>query len=148
LRALELPPLYGISMADELGEEAFLARARRAIDGGLRLIQLREKNWPGSRLAQFAQKLVPLAHAAGVRVLLNGDAALARGLGCDGVHWPAAPLLAARGRVEGMLCAASCHDAVELQRAASLGLDFAVLGPVASTPTHPWSEPLGWDRVE
>jgi 8-oxo-dGTP diphosphatase len=148
LRALELPPLYGISMANELGEDAFLERARRAIDAGLRLIQLREKTWPISRLAQLTEKVLPLAHAAHARVLLNGDAELACHLGCDGVHWPAATLLEASDRVDGMLCAASCHNRIELQRAASLGLDFAVLGPVAPTPTHPWSEPLGWERVE
>lgn len=148
LRALELPPIYGISMADELGEREFLDRAQRAIDGGLRLIQLREKDWPVARLMKLAQRLLSLARAASARVLLNGDAELARQLGCDGVHWPAASLLDAGARVDGMLCAASCHNAIELERAQSLGLDFAVLGPVAFTPTHPWSEPLGWARFE
>jgi 8-oxo-dGTP diphosphatase len=46
-----------------------------------------------------------------------------------------------------MLCAASCHDSAELARAAKLGLDFAVLGTVAATPSHPHAEPLGWARV-
>jgi 8-oxo-dGTP diphosphatase len=148
LRALELPPIYGISMAEELGEHQFLERARHAIDGGLRLIQLREKTWPVDRLTKLAEMLLPLAHAASARVLLNGDAALAREIGCDGVHWSAESLLAARARVDGMLCAASCHDAMELERAGSLGVDFAVLGPLKPTPTHPWSKPLGWKRFE
>jgi 8-oxo-dGTP diphosphatase len=148
LRSLELPPIYGISMADELGEAEFLDRARRAIEGGLRLIQLREKTWPVTRLSKLVERLLPLAHNANARVLLNGDAVLARQVGCDGVHWPAATLLAARARVNGMLCAASCHNEAELERAQSLGLDFVVLGPVAATPTHPWSDPLGWVRFE
>jgi 8-oxo-dGTP diphosphatase len=148
LRALALPPVYGISMAEGLGEEVFLQRARRAIDEGLRLIQLREKGWPTARLEKLAAQLLPMAHSANARVLLNADAELARRLGCDGVHWPAATLLGAQARPEDMLCAASCHDPVELARAATLGLDFAVLGSVARTPTHPWSEPLGWGRVE
>jgi 8-oxo-dGTP diphosphatase len=147
LRALELPPVYGISMADELGEELFLERARAAISGGLRLIQLREKSWPRERLRYLGERLVPLAQAAGARIMLNGDAALARSLGCAGVHWPAATLLAATVRPEGMLCAASCHDSAELARAAALGLDFAVLGPVAPTPSHPDAPPLGWSSV-
>ena len=148
LRALELPLVYGITMADELGEEAFLARARLAIDAGLRLIQLREKNWPTARIRRLAELILSIAKPARVRVLLNGDSELARELGCDGVHWTAATLLGAHVRVDGMLCAASCHNADELARAAALSLDFAVLGPVAATPTHPWSEPLGWSRAE
>ena len=147
LRALELPAVYGISMADELGEETFLERARSAIAGGLRLIQLREKAWPIERLQRLAERLVPVARAAGARVMLNGDAALARRLGCAGVHWPASMLLAAKARPEGLLCAASCHDHAELERAAALELDFAVLGPVAPTPSHPDAVPLGWAGV-
>ena len=148
LRALELPLVYGITMADELGEQAFVDRSRLAIDAGLRLIQLREKNWPAARIRRLAEQILTIAKPARARVLLNGDAELARQLGCDGVHWTAATLLGAHARVDGMLCAASCHNADELARAAALGLDFAVLGPVAATPTHPWSEPLGWPRVE
>jgi 8-oxo-dGTP diphosphatase len=148
LRALELPLVYGISMADEIGEEAFIARARTAIDRGLRLIQLREKSWPVERLRRLGERVLSIARPARTRVLLNGDVALARELGCDGVHWTAATLLAATARVEGMLCAASCHEEPELKHAATLGVDFAVLGPVAATPTHPWSKPLGWTRLE
>lgn len=147
LRALELPAVYGITMAEELGEELFLERARAAIAAGLRLIELREKSWPPERLGKLAERLLPIARPAGARVLLNGDAALALRLGCDGVHWPAATMLDARGRAEGMLCAASCHSLAELARATGLGLDFAVLGPVAPTPTHNYGEPLGWARV-
>ena len=147
LRSLELPPIYGISMAEDLGEEVFLRRAQTAIADGLRLIQLREKSWPVERLRRLADRLLPIAQAAGARVLLNGDPALALRLGCAGVHWTAAVLQHATARPEGMLCAASCHDSAELARAAKLGLDFAVLGTVAATPSHPDAEPLGWTRV-
>ena len=147
VRSLELPPIYGISMAEDLGEEVFLRRAQTAIADGLRLIQLREKSWPVERLRRLADRLLPIAQAAGARVLLNGAPALAQRLGCAGVHWTAAVLQQATARPEGMLCAASCHDSAELARAAKLGLDFAVLGTVAATPSHPDAEPLGWARV-
>ena len=147
LRALELPPIYGISMAEELGEDEFLRRAQRAIAGGLRLIQLREKSWPVERVRRLAGRLVPMARSAGARVLLNGEVALAVELGCDGVHWTSAALREASTRPAGILCAASCHDSAELARTGELGLDFAVLGPVAATLSHPDARPLGWARV-
>ncbi len=146
LRALMLPPIYAISMVQELGEAQFLLRARAAIDGGVRLIQLREKSLSEEQVSRIAKNLSALGGRRGVRVLLNGDVEHARGLGCDGVHWTAARLVAAQARPDDMLCAASCHDAGELARAAHLAVDFAVLGPVEPTPSHPGAEPMGWTR--
>jgi 8-oxo-dGTP diphosphatase len=145
LRALALPAVYAISMAEDLGEMAFLARARVAFDAGLKLIQLREKSFAPERLRALADKLLSISAPYGARVLLNGDANTARELSCAGVHWTAARLLAARARPD-MLCAASTHDAAELAQAAKLGVDFVVLGPVSETPTHPNARPLGWQR--
>jgi 8-oxo-dGTP diphosphatase len=112
----------------------------------LTLIQLREKSFAPERLRALADKLLAISGPYGARVLLNGDAAAARAIGCAGVHWSAARLLAARTRPDDLLCAASTHDAAELAHAAGLGVDFVVLGPVAETPTHPDARPLGWQR--
>ncbi|MEJ7668771.1 MAG: Nudix family hydrolase [Casimicrobiaceae bacterium] len=146
LAALALPPVYGITRASELGEENFLTRSQRALDCGLKLIQLREKEWPLSRRDSFALRLVAQARRHGAHVLLNGTATDALRLGCAGVHWPAATLAAAQSRPEGIWVAASCHTREDLLRAARLALDFALLGPVVATPTHPDATPLGWDR--
>jgi 8-oxo-dGTP diphosphatase len=43
------------------------------------------------------------------------------------------------------MCSASCHTRAEIERAGELGLDFAVLGPVFATPTHPGARTLGWE---
>ncbi|TMH01936.1 MAG: hypothetical protein E6H67_16010 [Betaproteobacteria bacterium] len=145
LRALELPPVYGITMAEDVGEDIFVEQARIAMDRGLRLVQLREKSFSAEGISRFAARIRDLARARGARVLLNGEAETARALGCDGVHWTAARLLAAQTRPRDILCAASCHDKMDLARAAALGLDFAVLGPVKATPSHPAMRPLGWE---
>src|SRR5205814_2301994 len=135
------------TMAEELGEDAQCARVESALADGLRLIQLREKNWSPERQRALADKLIALARPRGAKVLLNGDARRAQAWGCDGVHWTASALALADGRdVHGeMLCAASCHVRAEVEKAAALGLDFAVLGPVFPTPSHPGARTLGWD---
>jgi len=145
LRALLLPPVYGISMAGELGEAEFLARAKAALERGLALVQIREKGWPAPRQQALVSALVALARPRGAKVLWNGDAERARALGCDGVHWTSDALAGATARPDGMLCAASCHTRPDIERAGRLGLDFAVLGPVLPTPSHPGGQPLGWE---
>jgi 8-oxo-dGTP diphosphatase len=145
LAALALPSVYGISCAGDLGEDDFLARAEAALARGLRLVQLREKDWAPARRDALALRLVPLAHRFGARILLNGAADDARRLGCDGVHWTAAMLAQATQRPADMIVAASCHTQADIARAGKLDVDFAVLGTVAPTPTHPQATPLGWE---
>jgi 8-oxo-dGTP diphosphatase len=144
LAALDLPLVYGITCAEDSDEEAFLARCARALEGGLRLVQVRDKTWPLPRRIAFARAVVGLARRFGARVLFNGTADEALEASCDGVHWTSATLNAASSRPRDLLTAASCHTADEIARAGALDLDFAVLGPVAPTPTHPDAVPLGW----
>jgi len=145
LRALVLPQICGITMAAEFGETGFLVRARAALERGLKLIQFREKEWPAPRQRALCVELGHLARVHGARVLLNGSEDNARAWGCAGVHWTASALAAANARPEGILCSASCHTREEVAKAGALSLDFALLGPVAPTPTHPDAITLGWD---
>src|SRR5690606_12409376 len=46
---------------------------------------------------------------------------------------------------DGQRVAASCHTADELRAAEALGCDFAVLGPVRETASHPGEPGIGWE---
>ena len=144
LRALSLPEEYAITRANELGEEAFFARLEARLQGGLRFVQVREKNFVREALGRFARRVLALGRAHGAKVLLNSDVELAREIGADGVHLTAAQLEGRRPDLP--WCGASCHSAAERRRAEALGADFAVLGPIRATPSHPGAVPLGWDR--
>lgn len=146
LRALELPALYAISNAAELGVDPFLARLQAKLEEGLQLIQLREKQLPPAELRALAQRVVALAHAHGARVLINGNVALAQEVGADGVHLTSVQLLSLNERPAVLWCGASCHTAAELRRAEALGCDFALLSPVLSTLSHPGAAHLGWEQ--
>jgi thiamine-phosphate pyrophosphorylase len=77
--------------------------------------------------------------------LLHGDGSKAHTLDFSGVHWRASQLLNAnRAQAPGLMQAASCHSARELQLAAKSKVDFVVLGPVCPTASHPDQRPLGW----
>ncbi|HET7766882.1 MAG TPA: Nudix family hydrolase [Burkholderiales bacterium] len=145
LRALSLPDEYAITRAD-LGEKVFLSRLEARLRNGLRLVQVREKSLAPDALETFAVRVLALAHAHGAQVLVNHDAELARRIGADGVHLTAAQLMRVAARPGARWCGASCHSLEELRRTEALGVDFAVLGPVLATPSHPDSIPMGWER--
>ena len=146
LRALEVPTLYAISNAAELGIEPFLGRLQTRLDAGLQLVQLREKDLPCDELRELALRVVAMAHARGARVLLNGDVALAQEVGADGVQLTSTQLTELKERPAINWCAASCHNAGELRSAEALGCDFVLLSPVLPTQSHPGSPHLGWDN--
>ena len=145
LHALALPAHYAITHAAERGIDSELARLGCALTGGLRLIQVRDKTLAASDRLRLAEGVVALARAhRGARVLINDDLDLAQRVGADGVHLSSATLNALSQRPPMDLVAASCHNDTELDRAAKLGLDFVVFGPVQATRTHPGTAPLGW----
>jgi 8-oxo-dGTP diphosphatase len=146
LRAVNLPPLYAITNAGKLGVDVFMQRLRGALARGTRLIQVREPHMPRDRLRAFAADVARLAHAAQARVLVNGDEALAREVGADGVHLKAEQLMKLTAPPPWDFWAASCHNEQELARAAELGASFVVLSPVLPTPTHPEAAGMGWER--
>ncbi|HZN87279.1 MAG TPA: Nudix family hydrolase [Burkholderiales bacterium] len=138
LAALALPHEYAITDAGSSGAGAMLSRIRPRLAQGLKLVQVRDRGLP--QREEFIATVVRLAHRHGARAMVSGGPALG-----DGIHFTAAELMRLEERPAGMLAAASCHTAEELRRAMDLELDFAVLGPVKSTPSHPGARPLGWD---
>lgn len=147
LAALTLPDSYAITHAGGplgIGVDAQLAALSQALERGLRLVQLREPLLDAAQRAAFADAAVRLCRRHGARLLVNGDAQLARTCAADGLHLPAAQLMQLAQRPDFPLVAASCHDAGELAQAARLQLDFAVLGPLRATASHPGQPGIGW----
>ena len=93
INALNLPSIYAISNLAELGEAAFFKQLKVALDKGLRLIQIREKQLSAQVLQSFSAQVIDFAHTYCARVLINTDAALAQTLGSDGVHLTSNQLL-------------------------------------------------------
>ncbi|HEX6692060.1 MAG TPA: thiamine phosphate synthase, partial [Burkholderiales bacterium] len=110
---------------------AMLAQLERRLKEGLRMVQVRE---PAGSEA-FASRVVHLARRYGAKVLTKAPHPEA-----DGVHFTAAQLMALKERPKQGLAAASCHTREELERAMSLGLDFAVLGSIKDKAA------IGWRR--
>jgi 8-oxo-dGTP diphosphatase len=144
LKALSLPTTMAITHAEAEGSERQLERLEEALAAGLRLVQVRDKGWPPAQRLGFAEAVCRLARSHGALVVINDDEDIARRVGADGLHLSAARLAACTQRPDFAWVGASCHNAAEIVRAGELDLDYALLGPVLPTPTHPESTGLGW----
>ncbi|MGQ0591467.1 MAG: Nudix family hydrolase [Gammaproteobacteria bacterium] len=148
ITAARLPALYLISPDPGSDLDVFLASLDERLGAGLRLLQLRCRAMTSRRYRALVRETRALCERHGARLLLNS--ALGQSLAplAHGLHLTSTDLLALKRRPLGRdwLIAASCHDAAEIEHAARLGLDFIVLGPVLTTPTHPGARTLGWAR--
>lgn len=151
-KALSLPTAYVVTNAGEIGVAPYLqkldawltthaARFRGA------LVQVREPTMDAATRAAFARDVVALVAQHNGKVLINSafeGIDLAARVGADGVHLTESDLTQLDTRPAFSLVGASCHSRNAIERAAALGCDFAVLGAVNATKTHPDQTPLGW----
>lgn len=149
IRRLALPPFMIITEPLPAGDLAGLTRRLRALNVPARgaWLQLRLPDWDDHAYGQALERAISLLGPRGVDVVGNRSPAVVRRAGGHALHLPARALMRCEARPEGFVrVGASCHNPVELARAAALGLDYALLSPVAATATHPQQDPLGWDR--
>ena len=146
LAALALPDVMVVSDAARMGIDDWIrALAHRALSEKL-LVQVREKGMDRQKLQHLLSRALARSSASGSRCVVNSDCGSLPQ--CEGVHLTSRALMEASSRPGGSLVGASCHDARELEQAAKLGLDYAVLGPINATASHPGMEPMGWDAFE
>lgn len=146
IRSLFLPAVYAITQASELGQSVMLQKIELAAQQGLKLLQVREKSMDKEQLKQFIDEIIKRTKLFKMKILVNGDIALAHEMGADGVHLTTSQLMGLTARPDVPWCAASCHNVEELYQAQLLGLDFVVLGPVLPTKSHPGAFTLGWRK--
>jgi len=143
LRALAVPQLVSITCAHELEEAAVLNALSASTTA--RWVIVREPQMDRAQLVAFVEQVAARVHAKGGKVIVNADPAWLAGLPVDGVHLTSARLAEATERPAFDWVGASIHSAAELEQAAALGCDYALLGHVKPTASHPDRAPLGWD---
>ena len=141
LAALALPPEYAVTSCERYGQKRMLELVESRIEGGLRLLQVREPGLAPAERRRFTEQVVALAHAHGCKVMTKEPVP-----GAHGLHFTAAGLMRLAERPVNMLAAASCHAPEEVERAVRLELDFIAVGPVRASASHPGVPGLGWDR--
>lgn len=149
VQAARLPAHYLIT-PDGLEPGELISGVRKAVEAGIRLIQLRAPNMFSPEYRDLAIDIQGLC-AGKAQLMLKGPLEWLGDFPAAGWHLTSAQLrkYASAGRPfpEGRLLAASCHDAEELALAASMGVEFVTLSPVQPTESHPGEPALGWDKA-
>lgn len=152
LRWLQLPDRYLITAIGSARALApFLARLESALQAGLGLVQFREPHWQGSatELQQAFQQVVAICHRYKARCLVNSCHPNHWQEQADGLHLRAADAHTYDGPTSaGKLLGVSAHTLADLARARAVAADFAVLGHVLATPSHPNQPGMEWQGFE
>jgi len=143
--ALRQPDRYLVTPEPGVDIAGWRKSLQRALGAGIKRVQLRARSLPAEAYAALAHDVADECRRVGVELLLNRDIALAAELGV-GVQLGSEQLatLTSRPLLAGSCIGASCHDLDDLRQAERLGCDFAVLGPLRETATHPGATTLGW----
>lgn len=121
-----------------------------AADGGVRTVQLREKNLSGRELTLLAEKFRRKCDELSVLMLMNDHVDIALAVGADGVHLGQddMPLEAARRIAPELILGRSTHSVEQALEAQAQGADYVNLGPVFPTRTKNTPvQPLGLEII-
>ncbi len=145
-------PIYLITDRQQLtnGHTLFSA-CEAALRGGVRIIQLREKDLSAAELFPVAQDLRQLTRRYNARLLINDRIDIALACAADGVHLGGHSLPTDTARTllgPDKLIGVSTHSLAEIDNATRLGADFVTFGPVYATPSKAaFGAPQGLEKL-
>jgi len=136
---MKLRGLYAITDSQLLAGK-FLPYVEAALDGGVTLLQYRDKSTDQARRLREAEALRGLCERYGTQLIINDDAELAARLGVgvhlgqtDGPLTPARSLLGSRA-----IIGSTCHAQLELaEQAAREGASYVAFGRFFNSNTKP-----------
>ena len=149
IKALSLPNRYlitptGLDIAD-------LQRGlNTAFQSGISIAVFRAPELYSQKYINNARLLISQNSGFNNKLLIHNQPTQVDALNTAGVQLSADYAKKYRNRPlsKEALLAISCHNEAELEHACRLDADFALLGPVKTTRTHPDSRGLGWDNFQ
>ena len=132
--------LYAIT--PDMADTAQLAlQVEAALQGGVRLVQYRNKSANAALQRAQALQLLALCHAYGALLIVNDDVDLCLSINADGVHLGATDgkiELARQALGDNKIIGASCYNQLDLAKAAEIaGADYVAFGACFVSSTKP-----------
>lgn len=143
--------LYLVAGTAEAGGRSLAELVRQAVQGGVGMVQLRDKDSTGRDLYHLAVSLRETLNPYGIPLIINDRLDIALAAGVDGLHLGQSdlPLVEAR-RLMGpdALIGLSVENTGEARRALGEGADYLGVGPVFATTTKDIDAPIGLAALE
>jgi thiamine-phosphate pyrophosphorylase len=144
--------LYVITNRQLCGDRTLTEVVGEVCRGGVKAIQLREKDLPAKSISNLAQEIQQICKRTGAKLLINDRFDISGAVGADGVHLTSKSLPVETVRKNfnsDKLVGVSTHSLVEARRAEDSGADFALFGPTYSTPSKAvYGHPQGLSKLQ
>jgi thiamine-phosphate pyrophosphorylase len=143
--------LYLITDRKQVPGGDLCAAIESALRGGVRAVQVREKDLSTRELYELAAKVRELTRSYGAQLLINDRIDVAMAVAADGVHLGESSMPVDRARSivsDRFLIGVSCHGCENALKAQEMGADFITFSPVFFTPSKAmYGEPVGLKRL-
>ena len=143
-RALQESKLYLILDTEVAGYERLLKIVKESLEGGVDLIQLRDKQGSAKDILEFSRQVQKILRNR-IPYIINDRADVAVAAGASGVHLGQEdlPVKIARKIVgKKAIIGISCQTLKKAKQAQEEGADYIGFGSVFKTPTKPLREPM------
>jgi thiamine-phosphate pyrophosphorylase len=143
--------LYLITNRKYFPPETLLEKFEAALKGGVRDIQLREKDLPLSDLLSLAIVLRQMTERYEARLYINDRLDIALMVEADGVHLPedGLPPNEVKARYPHLLVGVSTHSLESARQAETDGADFITFSPIFATPSKKqYGESQGLEKLK
>lgn len=137
--------------SEEAPESAFLNAIASALEGGVDILQLREKAMPANKILELGKKIKQLCLQYDATFIINDRIDIAALLEADGVHLGQDDLDVQSAREilgPNAIIGISTHEPKQALKAVEDGADYIGVGPVFATPTKQGRIPVGLDYVK
>lgn len=132
-----LPKIYPITDT-RISKLTHAEQVKRLIEGGARMIQLREKYASPKEFYEAAKEALKIARNENVKIIINDRVDIALALEADGVHLGQSdlpPEFARKILGEKAIIGFSTHNLRQVLDAVKLPVDYLAIGPVFTTKT-------------
>lgn len=130
--------LYAITDRGNLDKKVFFEKIEEALQGGVTILQLREKELDEDSFINEAIEVKNICRKHGVPLIINDNVNVALKSGADGVHVGIEdmPIDEIRRTVpDSFIIGATCKTVEQAQSAERLGADYMGVGAVFPSPT-------------